>query len=55
MAANPVTSPTSEWFRLNQIRELIDDMIADKQAEEIEANLYSARLHVMRAIREVTA
>lgn len=38
---------------LEVIRHLIDLLIASRPNEECEANLYSARLHVTRAIKEV--
>lgn len=33
------------------IRNLVDSLIADGQPEQIEANLYSARHHLNRAIK----
>jgi hypothetical protein len=35
------------------IQKLIDLALADKPSEEVEANLYSARIHIVRAIKEV--
>lgn len=42
----------STKLELEVIVKLIDSLIADCQPEELEMNLYSARLHVVRAIRE---
>jgi hypothetical protein len=39
-------------YALEVIQALIDSHIADKQDEEVEANLYSARLHITKAIEE---
>lgn len=39
--------------KLVEIRDLIDRALADKPAEEVEANLYSARLHILMALREM--
>jgi len=44
---------TTTMLELVILRNLIDSLIADKLPEEVEMNLYSARLHVVRAIREV--
>lgn len=35
------------------IRNLIDSIIADRPNEEVTANLYSSRLHIVRAIKEL--
>lgn len=44
----------SEYLKtdLESILNHIDLLISKKQPEEIEANLYSARMHVRRAITE---
>ncbi len=57
MMATPNTIPSLNKKHLlvpeiEVIRQLIDSLIADQQAEEVEANLYSARLHLTRAIVE---
>jgi hypothetical protein len=36
------------------VRQLIDSILADKPSEEVEANLYSARLHINTALREIS-
>lgn len=38
--------------RMVAVLELIDSVLATRPNEEVEANLYSARLHVVRAINE---
>lgn len=38
---------------LTAIQTLIDLALADNLGEEVEANLHSARLHIVRAIEEV--
>jgi hypothetical protein len=44
---------STKMLELMAIRGLIDSMLADKPSEELEANLYSARHHVVRAIKEI--
>jgi hypothetical protein len=39
--------------KLVMIRNLIDSIIADQPNEEATANLYSSRLHIVRAIKEL--
>lgn len=38
---------------LEVIRHLVDQLISEGQDEEIEANLYSARIHLTRALNEL--
>ncbi len=44
----------SEYLKtdLQAILGMIDLLIAKDQAEEVEANLYSARMHLQRALNE---
>jgi len=46
-------SPNVQKLELGAILALIDSALADKPNEEVEANLYSARLHMKRALQEV--
>ena len=45
--------PNTKRLEMEVIVRLIDSLIADDQPEELEANLYSARLHMVRALKEV--
>jgi hypothetical protein len=48
-------APSTTLSELVIIRNLIDSLLAGKPSEEIEANLYSARHHMVRAIKEIAA
>ena len=48
-------TPLIQMAELMAIRTLIDSLLADKPSEDVEANCYSARLHMTQAIRELAA
>lgn len=45
-------APSLLELELKTILALIDSAIADQPNEEVSANLYSSRLHMVRAIKE---
>lgn len=45
------TPKLSSLAELYIIQNLIDSMLADRPSEEVEANLYSSRHHISRAIK----
>lgn len=53
MSATVQANPHRLEPDLEVIQYLIDQLIASLPNEEVTANLYSARLHVTRAIKEV--
>jgi len=48
-------NPLTQMSQLMAIRSLIDSLLADKPVVGVQNSLYTARLHMTQAIRELAA